>query len=414
MAEVDFLINDDIRQIEIGRYEEILNDYISALQKLPGVCAVYQLGNIRVPGISDIDVIVVVDNDIPVGTDFWSLLSASTGPDGPYIFSHPSYVIGIEEFPDLPALFYADNLRHRWGETIEFRKVDDQQQRFYDYKIALESAIVQSFVFMRSLHNRTATNLRSLVCNLNAIRHNFTTLGRWADQSDRPHWSDYVARIDKLRSGWFQTDRKERIAEVKALMGLASELLAEIIDELYRIGLENEYFPKHDAERWFSLLDINILLHFSPDEQVGISRLTNPASWVRHNSLLKRPLSRSPRVRSLFNDVSVLGLPAPMYGLIGASIDDQGHVARILRKRRLFADGAEPDLPPVIRDWVTDREHILNRYLAFVSDAELTGLLHLTAASWMQVADTVPNQLRILWNKRWVLRSIDGGRGRSS
>ncbi len=398
---------DDIRRVDRAEYDRVLGAYLTALKALPGVTSVYQLGNIKVPGISDIDLIVVVDDKIPAGTNFWELLRSVTGPNGPYVFSHPSYVISRDIFPQLPVLFYADNLRHLWGEELAFVSLPPEQEAFYAYLIAVESAIVQTFPFLRSLTNRTATNLRSLLCHLNAVRHNFSTIARWVDCRDRQRWRDYLDAIDRLRTGWFSLDAQHRFAQTGVLTQEGYAILLEILDELARIGIAQGFVRSATRTDWFSLLDINVLLRFSPTHAAEMDRLINPLSLLREAPFLRSMQADSRRLRELLGDVPLLTLPAAIYPLIGSWSEHQGRVGQVLRARQLGAGrNAWNEIPPPVQPWLQRREEELNRYFGFIERSRLAGMLPLTTTSWLSPSKSWPNRLKTGWAHFWVKRSL--------
>jgi hypothetical protein len=401
------LLGDDIRAIDRAEYTRVLEAYLAALRPLPGVTAVYQLGNIKVPGISDIDLIVVVDDRIQAGTNFWELLRSVTGPHGPYVFSHPSYVISRDIFPQLPLLFYADNLRHLWGEKLAFVSVPPEQEAFYAYMIAVESAIVQTFPFLRSLTTGTATNLRSLLCHLNAVRHNFSTIARWVDCRDRRRWTNYLEAIDRLRTGWFALDEQHRFAQTGALTREGYAILLEIVDELAEIGIAQGFVCSGTQMNWLSLLDINVLLRFSPTGKAEVGRLTNPLSSIRQALLLRSLQANSRRLRELLSDVPLLTLPGAIYPLIGSWSESHGRVGEVLEARQLGAGrNAWNELPSRVQPWLQRREQELNRYFAFIERSRVAGMLPLTTTSWLSPSRSWPNRLKTGWSSFWVKRSL--------
>jgi hypothetical protein len=403
----DILARNDVRRLALSDYDRALRSYVTALSARRGVKAIYQMGSIRFPGISDIDLIIIVDRQIETGTDFGRILRATAGPDGAYIFSHAPYVISEDGFRRLPVLFFADNLQHRWGQIIEFAPLPVPQLQFYAYHMALEAAIAQSFAFLRAVHARALPNLRSLLCHLNAVRHDFSTISQWMDWRDRAHWAGYVQRIDRLRGAWFETEEPDRLAETWALVGSARDILRELLEELVRVGRDSGYLGAGRRQAWFSLLDINILLDFSPQASVRMDFLPNPARFVRRLPAVGPALAMRPRVRELVGDVSVLRLPAALHPLIDAWNGGHGRLAEVLRRRRF--PGSEPDthqLPDPVRGWLVEKGQCLERYLSFVAEARLAGLLLLTPASWLQMSGSMPNRLKTRWNELWVRRSL--------
>ena len=56
----DFVLRDIPKQLSRESYEDAINYTVSMLSKLEDVMAIYQIGSIYVPGISDIDLIIAL------------------------------------------------------------------------------------------------------------------------------------------------------------------------------------------------------------------------------------------------------------------------------------------------------------------------------------------------------------------
>ena len=53
----------DIKLIDPKAYDDAIESYISLVKKNRSVAAIYKMGSVQHPGISDIDLVVVVNND---------------------------------------------------------------------------------------------------------------------------------------------------------------------------------------------------------------------------------------------------------------------------------------------------------------------------------------------------------------
>ena len=261
-----YTVIDDVQYVVREKYDEVLGSYLDRIKRMPNVVSIYQLGNISVPGISDIDLIIVLHDEFTEPVNFRQLQRDATGDIGAYLFSHAPYVANRDTFADLSMLFFADNLRHVWGEALALKTYPAEQVEFYKYVIALEAAISQSFAFVRATHNRTIFNLRSLLCNLNAVKHNFTTLAPWRNASQRTAWRTYQEDIDALRNEWFREIEANRIRRVLDLNSRATVILREVLDELLMIGRQKGYLGGMEHDALFDLLDLNFLLWFADVE----------------------------------------------------------------------------------------------------------------------------------------------------
>ncbi len=112
MVMTPYQITNDIRYIPQQDYEKVLWLYIDYLSQRLDMVSIYQIGAISVPGISDIDLIIVLDDRTSSALDFREAQRAAAGELGLYAFSHSPFVVNCKTFRNLPTLFYAYNLRH--------------------------------------------------------------------------------------------------------------------------------------------------------------------------------------------------------------------------------------------------------------------------------------------------------------
>ncbi len=399
-------VRDDVRRLDLMVYEQAMAAAARTLGAAPGVVAVYQLGSVKFPGISDLDVIVVVDDALPLQTDFQAIVRQAAGREGPYVFSHAPYVVDRAAFERLPSLFFADNLQHRAGQSLVLAEVNGDEQAFCAFQIAVEAAIGQTFAFVRALHNRSLPNLRSLLCNLNAVRHNFTTLAALGSGPPPPHWAAYGARIDRLRGAWFELDPRERLAEACALVVVARALLLEILEHLGRLAGNSGWVTAGDGTSTLSLLDIGVLLRFGPGAAASDRALVNPLARLRGVPALGRWLALAPRWRELAANVSLLQLPATLYPLVDAWSGASGPVTDVMATRRLEQHGSASVLAGAATRWASERARLVNAHFAFLAGRQVKGFLPLTPASWLQRPATRANRLKTSWHGTWTRRLV--------
>ena len=397
-------VRDDVRRLDLATYEQSMQAAVDAFNGVTGVVAMYQLGSVKFPGISDLDLIIVVDDGIAPGTDFQAVVRDAAGPDGAYVFSHPPYVVDEQTFRGLSALFFADNLQLRWGRPISLAGLEPDEQAFCAFQIAVEAAIGQSFAFLRALHNRSLPNLRSLLCHLNAVRHNFTTLERFSGGPRAAHHLAYAARIDRLRGAWFELDAEPRLTEACALLVQARDLLCEILGDLGRVGVARAWVLPGKGAATLSLLDVGLLLRFGPGEVANDALLRNPLAGLRSVPGLGAWLALQPRWREIVADVSVLQLPAALYPLVDCWSAVSGPVSDVLASRRLAGKQPGAQLSAAAAAWAARRSVLVNGHFQFLRERQLGGFLPLTPASWLQRPTTLANRAKTAWHAGWTAR----------
>ena len=402
-----YTVIDDVQYVVREKYDEVLGSYLDRIKRMPNVVSIYQLGNISVPGISDIDLIIVLHDEFTEPVNFRQLQRDATGDIGAYLFSHAPYVANRDTFADLSMLFFADNLRHVWGEALALKTYPAEQVEFYKYVIALEAAISQSFAFVRATHNRTIFNLRSLLCNLNAVKHNFTTLAPWRSANQRDTWRQYREDIDALRNKWFQEDTATRIQRAVDLSGRATVILGETLDELLLIGREKGYLRHMEHDVLFSLLDVNVLLRFMDTAETSVTAHANPAKILLRFPVLGPMAARNRRIREALYDVSILTLPRDLFSVIGTWFDGKQELAHTICRRVLSPRSLSEGICVAhVCPWLQARENRLNNYFHFMRGSSASGYLALTPAFWHYSRWTTFNKLKMAWNRLLVRRAV--------
>lgn len=398
-----YSVNDDVQHVSREKYDDVLNSYLDYIRRVPGVMSVYQLGNISVPGISDIDLIIVLHDEFSGTIDFRAAQREAAGSIGTYLFSHGPYVADRNTFADLPMLFFADNLRHIWGETLALNNFPSEQTEFYKYVIALEAAIAQSFAFIKTTHDTRIFNLRSLLCNLNAVKHNFTTLAPWRNASQRTAWRTYQEDIDALRNEWFQEIEANRIRRVLDLNSRATVILREVLDELLMIGRQKGYLRGMEHDALFDLLDLNFLLRFADVEGMTFSARRNPGKILMRLPMLGSLFRENRRVHEALHDVSVINLPRDFFSIIGSWFDGRSEIAKTIRRRVIYPRHLDGRVCSAkVQNWLEMKEDRLNRHFQFMRKSGAKGHMALTPATWFYPHWTAMNRLKTMWNRLWL------------
>lgn len=405
-----YQITNDIRYIPQQDYEKVLWLYIDYLSQRLDMVSIYQIGAISVPGISDIDLIIVLDDRTSSVLDFREAQRAAAGELGLYAFSHSPFVVNCKTFRNLPTLFYAYNLRHLWGEKLTLNEYSSKEQEFYDYVIAVEAAIAQSFIFMRVTQDRTVFGLRSLLCNLNAIKHTISTIRRWRRPEDIGGSQVFMDQVDELRQGWFGHGPRHDFGAIAGLSAEALHILGRVLDELGVVGRDKRYLKDGCGEVYFSILEANVLLHFGPRAHVGVGHIRNPLHRLCEWPWIGGKLKARRRLRGAVSDISVLNMPSDLFSIIGFWGDANGPLGRILADRILAPRGTvEPVCSPAINRLLLEREASLNAYLQFAEGTGISGFLSLTPATWIRRPRTYGNRLKTALNTYIVRRTCRTG-----
>ena len=114
-------------------YRSTVAKVVNALSDATFVDAIYQIGSVRHPGISDIDLLVVVADDADSKEDPLARLSSTER----YLFTHSCFVVPVSLASDLPRYALLNDYRHLQGTEWRWTR-DPETARALELQTALE------------------------------------------------------------------------------------------------------------------------------------------------------------------------------------------------------------------------------------------------------------------------------------
>lgn len=119
--------------IPLSRYEQLLTRYVDIVSQESSVVQIFSMGSISAPGLSDIDIIVVVDDEpkkIP-------LLSVSQFGMDRRLFLHDVFVVNSSLFSNFEQLLVPTNLKLLFTRRQNFASGD------IDNRVSKELVLMQ-------------------------------------------------------------------------------------------------------------------------------------------------------------------------------------------------------------------------------------------------------------------------------
>ena len=98
------------RQVSASAYHSVRDRYVEAVSRCPDVVAVFQIGEISVPGLSDIDIVVVVNEKLRESAQV--TYAVSSDETAQYCFDHTPYVIPSDVFTNIERFWWTQKLTH--------------------------------------------------------------------------------------------------------------------------------------------------------------------------------------------------------------------------------------------------------------------------------------------------------------
>lgn len=214
------------------RYDAAREAYTQRISELPGVVSVYQMGGVSAPGISDLDLIAVLDGmTTPAEAPAYGTGMMPAGDR--YIFFHPGAMVTRQDiFPRLALLTYAANLTHRWGEAFEIQPLEHPRW------VECANLIDQSTHLLHALTKSAVSKIiytRRMIMALSSIGHTIA-LARNIGLPIDPAWECQRDEVQALKTGWFEDRDRDRLVKyadrarpivLEVLSRLAGKMLGE-------------------------------------------------------------------------------------------------------------------------------------------------------------------------------------------
>lgn len=176
MTKQSVTVINDIQKIPQKVYQEIINQYTAYVDRIPFVKSVYQIGSVNNPGISDLDLVVVVDNCYnPLGMNQLSVRNALSGDLLKYIFAHDIYLYDCESFKLFNYTIHCDNLLLLDGKSQAVVEISKSEREVLSIQIIFDfisSRLAQFHSFLAD----GRLSLRGILLRVSSIKHSNTLL----------------------------------------------------------------------------------------------------------------------------------------------------------------------------------------------------------------------------------------------
>ncbi len=258
-------------------------EFVDYYRRIKGVIAIYRYGNFAMPGISDIDMIVVFENGyrhrygVRYDIEYFS-------PETQYLLNHPQNFLSESLFREVHRYYLLPNLTKLWGKDIpqqqySEKELDDTQVlNWIDFLVFIAPKSLWKFVLSRKIDTRIA------ISKLKAIRFSSAFL-KSKSYGQNLFMDEFNQTIDDFRKGWFDRDREENLKRLIPLMKEGVALSYKIIEEFGRFIEEN--FQPPDCLTEYSQGKIGVKLwkdtvYFEKNWNAKVS-LQKTVDHYRHN-----------------------------------------------------------------------------------------------------------------------------------
>ena len=192
--------------ISLSDYSVAIDRYLDKLKDLDGVISAYTMGSVGSPGISDIDVIVVVENDFELNKSFKLCVR---GIDD-RLFIHGPFILPLFLADKLQYIIYATNIINIYGDH-SIQEIDDVGKDIIkSLKICYLIDFIESrFLQFADVDHYKIIDQRAWMTRLWSIIHSYKIYTDIGLKFDKKYF-DTIKNIISLRSTW---DKNRIISE---------------------------------------------------------------------------------------------------------------------------------------------------------------------------------------------------------
>lgn len=180
------------RYMPIERYEAVIEKVCNRLAQQKGILAIYQVGSIGNPGISDIDLVAVFKDGVKCNFDPLSCLEREER----YFFTHPVFAIGETFLKKFPNYSLFQDYSWYWGFKFEFNP-ENKNNEALKKQVALEY-LLSNYIARTRDKVYGVLGVRNLLLSCNANSYDLKLLNVQAGDL-----YDNIQELKKIRINWF-------------------------------------------------------------------------------------------------------------------------------------------------------------------------------------------------------------------
>jgi hypothetical protein len=234
-------LTDFPRFVSFAEYESAIAAMAQSLARLPGIMTIYQIGGVSHPGISDIDLYAVFEDNASCAID--PLRNLPDGHD--YLFIHNIFGTSAGHFAESQRypFFHKYQLLHGKEQRVAEAANSEEERRSLEFQSALEY-MIKLYVNMTVERTYGILRVRGVLLHARALAYDLDSLGV---TSGRLH--DLAVQALSWRQHWFERTPSDRefMEWHEALHQTLLEWLGEFLPEypLYLPTWADRHFARN-------------------------------------------------------------------------------------------------------------------------------------------------------------------------
>ena len=183
-----------------------MKDYEEVYKKIRYICSnnkeilsVYTFGEVKVPGISDIDLIFVLKKSAPLP---YFLRKTAIDSSSKYVLFHPFFIVSEELMQNIAYIYPNAQLRLIYGKKISIKKLSKPELSLV-HQYLINDVILRHFPsdYLNVLLSKRI-NARMCLLRLNSLHHSFFIFEQLSGIRKK-EWNEISNQTNELRKEWF-------------------------------------------------------------------------------------------------------------------------------------------------------------------------------------------------------------------
>jgi hypothetical protein len=277
------------RPLKREAYSFAQEEFVNRVSRFDGVLSIVRFGSVGFPGLSDLDLIVVLDDDadaVPTSINHISRYSEDTR----YVLFHPQFVVPRKLISELRWLVPIFELEPLYGADVTFRRPLPHDETVLDLGFMLQSVLTDLSWVFRGMRSKSSYDVRMAQAKLNLLGKNLELAHK---QECDFSATEFPFLVRQLREEWFELPETILCKRLQELLEFGHEELARLCTWLSKHSAgtyasnADSFFTHHyeDIKTEFSVNDSrrftlhpSLLALFQP----AIAHHGRIADWLRH------------------------------------------------------------------------------------------------------------------------------------
>ena len=305
-------------------YENILDKIKKKAKKTKEILSIYHFGEVKAPGISDIDLIFVLKENYKLP----SLLKKHyIDNDSKYLIFHPFLIFTENIMENIRYIYPNSNYVKIYGKEIGIYNISQSEQKKIKTYLIIDTILRHFPIDHLYILLSKRVNIRMVLLRFNALSHTFRIFNDISG-INKQSWRSFSKKADHLRKNWFNLNKYLR--EYK-LLNLVKEAVYISTDFLKEVDI---FLSKNEA----NIVDIR-------QDDVLFKGTKNRISFVKDWDAEKSMDQLINHFLSYKNFYSILPISFLKHLCCYSSLN--GRLSRYIRKRinvKCFQNNIEPTL----------------------------------------------------------------------